>query len=54
MPSMAQTLIGELGIKENPCGNCEVCKVSCSRNFRIKEKISDISRLADIPGDFLV
>jgi predicted aldo/keto reductase-like oxidoreductase len=53
MPSMAQTLIGELGIKENPCGNCEVCKVSCSRNFRIKEKISDISRLADIPGDFL-
>jgi predicted aldo/keto reductase-like oxidoreductase len=53
MPSMAQTLIGELEIKENPCGNCEVCKVSCSRNFKLKEKIADISRLAGIPGDFL-
>jgi predicted aldo/keto reductase-like oxidoreductase len=53
MPSMAQTLLGELGIKENPCGNCDVCKVSCYRNFRIKEKIADITRLVNVPGDFL-
>jgi predicted aldo/keto reductase-like oxidoreductase len=53
LPSMAKSLIGELGIKENPCENCDMCKIRCSGNFRIKEKITDISRLADIPSDFL-
>jgi len=53
MPSMAQDLLGELGIKENPCSQCEKCKVRCSRNFDLKEKIADISRLVNIPDDFL-
>ena len=52
-PLMAKTLLGELGITNDPCGKCEVCNVQCSRNFRIKEKISDVSRLSNVPSDFL-
>jgi len=52
-PSKAQTLLGELGISGNPCNTCDVCSIHCSRKFAVKEKITDISRLADVPGDFL-
>jgi predicted aldo/keto reductase-like oxidoreductase len=52
-PSMAQDLIKELGTSGNPCSNCDVCNVQCSRNFRVREKITDVSRLINIPSDFL-
>jgi predicted aldo/keto reductase-like oxidoreductase len=52
-PAMAQTLLGELGTSDNPCSNCEVCKVQCSRNFLVKERITDVSRLIKVPTDFL-
>jgi predicted aldo/keto reductase-like oxidoreductase len=52
-PSLALGLLKDLGISGNPCSNCDVCNVQCSRNFQIREKITDISRLADIPADFL-
>jgi predicted aldo/keto reductase-like oxidoreductase len=52
--SMAHSLLGDLGTGPNPCDKCETCQVNCSRNFRVKEKISDISRLVDVPSDFLI
>jgi len=52
-PLMAKTLLCELGTMNDPCGKCEVCSVKCSRNFAIKEKISDVSRLVSVPTDFL-
>lgn len=52
-PSMAKELLGELGTTVNPCSQCDVCKVRCSRNFNVKEKIADVSRLVNIPSDFL-
>jgi predicted aldo/keto reductase-like oxidoreductase len=52
-PAMAKALLGELGTTENPCNKCEVCNVKCSRNFAVKEKISDVSRLVSVPSDFL-
>jgi uncharacterized protein len=51
---MAYTLLGELGTGNNPCGDCSLCSVKCTKNFNIREKIADISRLASIPEDFLV
>jgi uncharacterized protein len=51
--SMAYSLLTDLGTGSNPCNSCETCKVKCSRNFSVKEKISDISRLVDVPADFL-
>jgi predicted aldo/keto reductase-like oxidoreductase len=52
-PSMAKTLLEDLDISGNPCSECEVCNVKCSRSFMVKEKITDISRLLSVPSDFL-
>lgn len=53
-PSQAYSLLAELGYGNDPCRNCTLeCSVKCSRNFNVKEKIADISRLADVPAEFL-
>jgi Predicted oxidoreductases of the aldo/keto reductase family len=53
-PSMAHSLLSELGTNDNPCKECNSCKVECTKNFDIREKIADISRLVNVPEDFLV
>jgi len=50
----AYSLLGELGTGPSPCINCSSCSVSCPSRFRIREKISDISRLVNVPSDFVV
>lgn len=52
-PSMAYSLLSELGTNDNPCKECSSCKVECTKKFDIKEKIADISRLVNVPADFL-
>jgi len=42
---LAKNMLTELKIPENPCYNCNICSVKCTRNFNIREKIYDISRL---------
>ena len=51
--TMAYSLLGELGTGSAPCINCDKCKISCTKNFNLKEKISDVSRLVNIPPDFI-
>jgi predicted aldo/keto reductase-like oxidoreductase len=53
-PAMAHSLLGELGTTDNPCKDCNICQVKCTKNFSIREKIADISRLVNVPADFLV
>ena len=53
-PAMAYSLLGELGTNDNPCKECNTCKVQCTKDFNIKEKIADISRLVNVPADFLI
>jgi uncharacterized protein len=36
-----------------PCEKCESCNVNCAAGFNIKSKILDISRLKDVPKDFI-
>jgi predicted aldo/keto reductase-like oxidoreductase len=53
-PSQAYSLLTELGYGNEPCKNCSgACRVKCSRNFDVKRKIADISRLVNVPLDFL-
>jgi predicted aldo/keto reductase-like oxidoreductase len=52
-PGMAYSLLGELGTNDNPCKDCNTCQVNCTKNFNIREKIADISRLVNVPEDFL-
>lgn len=51
--SLAHSLLKELGTGENPCKDCTACNVVCTKNFNIKQKIADISRLVNVPADFL-
>jgi predicted aldo/keto reductase-like oxidoreductase len=52
--SQAYSLLTELGYGNDPCKNCPgACSVKCSRNFDVRGKITDISRLMDVPPDFL-
>jgi predicted aldo/keto reductase-like oxidoreductase len=37
-----------------PCRDCKKCLVNCPMNFDIREKILDISRIKNIPEEFLV
>lgn len=37
-----------------PCKSCDTCTVHCAMGFDVKDKILDISRIKDIPEDFLV
>ena len=53
-PSMAKSLLTELGTSNNPCKECSSCTVVCTKRFDIKDKIADISRLVNVPADFLV
>jgi uncharacterized protein len=52
-PAMAQSLLTEIGISDNPCNQCSECTVDCVKKFRVREKIADISRLANVPAEFL-
>ncbi len=52
-PAMAKELLSELKITGNPCINCTTCNVVCTRNFNVREKITDISRLVNMPAEFL-
>ena len=51
---MAYSVLGELGTGSSPCINCESCKIACPKEFNVKEKIADISRLVNVPPDFIL
>lgn len=51
---LAYTLLTNLSTGDNPCSKCEKCSATCTKNFNIKEKITDISRLVNVPSDFII
>jgi uncharacterized protein len=53
-PGMAYSLLGDLGMTDNPCKSCDECNIACTKKFNIKQKITDISRLVTVPPEFLV
>jgi predicted aldo/keto reductase-like oxidoreductase len=53
-PAMAYNLLGDLETGSSPCTGCQTCKVKCTNNFNVKQKIADISRLVNVPVDFII
>jgi uncharacterized protein len=53
-PKMAYQLLAELKTGSSPCTNCQTCLVNCTNDFKVREKIADISRLVNVPVDFIV
>lgn len=51
--SKAKELVGSLGLSSNPCKDCSECHVNCVKNFSVREKIADISRISEVPAEFL-
>lgn len=46
--------LASAGISDKPCESCESCSVQCISHFDIKQKITDIARLRNVPEEFLM
>jgi len=53
-PSLARETLEIMNLAQMPCQNCDVCYVSCSMGFDVREKIVDIARIKDVPEEFLI
>jgi uncharacterized protein len=49
----ARELLGSLCLPPDPCVECETCLVTCSRGFRVNDRIRDVVRLQSVPLEFL-
>jgi predicted aldo/keto reductase-like oxidoreductase len=49
----AYNLLSDLKTGDNPCNECDTCTVNCVKNFKVKEKIADISRIVNVPAEFI-
>jgi predicted aldo/keto reductase-like oxidoreductase len=52
-PALGRELLQSLNVDSEPCRDCSDCPVECSKGFNVHEQIADISRLRDVPEDFL-
>jgi hypothetical protein len=53
-PALAKETLQSVDLPNTPCTNCTTCTVTCSLSFNIRNRILDITRLQNIPEDFLV
>lgn len=51
--SKAWHILSDTGISANPCESCDCCQVKCMSDFNIRDKITDIARLKNLPEDFI-
>jgi predicted aldo/keto reductase-like oxidoreductase len=49
----AQYTLNQANLATNSCDKCDVCSVNCATGFDVKNRIQDIARLKDVPGEFL-
>jgi predicted aldo/keto reductase-like oxidoreductase len=46
--------IADARLADSPCDGCSTCSVFCSAGFDVKNKIKDITRLKQMPKDFIM
>jgi predicted aldo/keto reductase-like oxidoreductase len=49
----AKTTLEHTNVPRNACSGCSHCHVKCTMGFDIKNRVMDITRLKDVPSDFL-
>jgi uncharacterized protein len=52
-PAQGRELLAKLGVQSDPCRDCSDCLAECSKGFNVREKITDVSRLHNVPEEFL-
>lgn len=52
-PELAQSVLADLGLPEEPCSRCSTCTAVCVKGFDLAARISDVSRLTRVPSEFL-
>jgi predicted aldo/keto reductase-like oxidoreductase len=50
----AQSLLLALDLPATPCDDCDSCPVVCAKRFDVRSRIRDISRLRQVPREFLI
>ncbi|MCC8173903.1 MAG: 4Fe-4S dicluster domain-containing protein [Odoribacter sp.] len=50
---LSKETLAELQLEENPCAQCNDCKVSCTSGFNVAKKIAAITPIMNIPNEFL-
>ena len=50
----AHSLLADLDLSNDPCSGCSTCTVTCAKNFDVASRIKDVSRLVDVPEDFII
>ena len=53
-PAKARETVLSLNLSDDPCAGCEECTVNCKSGFDVKSKITNIARIRNVPGEFLV
>ena len=51
--SKGYEVVKSLNLPNNPCGDCKICTVQCRNGFKVAEKVKDIARLKNVPGEFV-
>jgi predicted aldo/keto reductase-like oxidoreductase len=52
-PLFAKETIENVVLTSVPCSKCPACNVSCTMGFDVREKVTDITRLKNVPDEFL-
>jgi predicted aldo/keto reductase-like oxidoreductase len=49
----ARGVVASLGLSDDPCGDCGTCGVRCAFAFDVRDRVTDIARIMNVPEDFL-
>ncbi|MBA7537189.1 hypothetical protein ES705_29456 [subsurface metagenome] len=49
----ARELLDAYNVTSDPCRGCTGCTVNCKKGLPVADRIGDVSRLTDVPRDFL-
>ncbi|HKK68122.1 MAG TPA: aldo/keto reductase, partial [Bacteroidales bacterium] len=52
-PAKARETVVALGISDDPCANCDDCSVRCQAGFDVRNRITNIARIQNVPNEFL-
>lgn len=46
-------VVQSINLPSNVCDDCDICDIQCKQGFNVAQKIKDVARLRNVPGEFL-